>query len=153
MISKFIKLKGAIQQFLVFLKSVSGKKKFNRKMLPDLSEEDWALLSGLCIILKPFTDVTEVLNGGKYPTFSQALPLLRTLKNFVSDHDLFNEDVITQKSSHVDLRTYIGEDFPIYCSNFKELLNYDLKRFCRAIFGNRFDDIMDYISRPSLSQI
>ena len=34
MISKFIKLKGAIQQFSAFLKSVSGKKDFNRKKLP-----------------------------------------------------------------------------------------------------------------------
>ena len=111
MISKFIKLKGAIQQFSAFLKSVSGKKDFNRKKLPDIYEEDWALLSGLCIILKPFKDVTEILSGEKYPTFSQALPLLRTLENFLSDHNLFSEDVIHRKPSHVDLEAYIGEDF------------------------------------------
>ena len=63
------------------------------KKLPDIYEEDWALLSGLCIILKPFKDVTEILSGEKYPTFSQALPLLRTLENFLSDHNLFSEDV------------------------------------------------------------
>jgi len=84
-----------------------------------------SFLSGLCTILKPFKDVTEILSGEKYPTFSQALPLLRTFENFESDQDLFNEDVINRKSSHVDLRTYIGEDS--FSSTVLTLKNYQSK--------------------------
>ena len=75
--------------------------------------------------MKPFKDVTEILSGEKYPTFSQALPLLRTFENFESDQDLFNEDVINRISSHVDLRTYIGEDS--FSSTVLTLKNYQSK--------------------------
>ena len=113
MLMKFIQLKDGIQQFLVHLKSMNGKREFNRKCLPDLEEEDWALLSGVCVLCQPFKDATTLLSGEKYPTFCHAFPLLRTLKSVLSQEDLFEETFLRQSrgSSHLHLLLYTTEDF------------------------------------------
>jgi hypothetical protein len=61
---------------------MNGKREFSRKCLPDLEEEDWALLSGVRVLCQPFKDATTLLSGEKYPTFFHAFPLLPTLKSF-----------------------------------------------------------------------
>ena len=42
-------------------------------------------IEGLCNILTPFKNATCLLSGESYPTFIQALPTLRKLKNFLID--------------------------------------------------------------------
>jgi hypothetical protein len=138
MVAKFIKLKGAIQHFLMFLKSVNGKREFSKKKLPDLVEEEWALLSGLCIILKLFKNVTENLSGEKYSTFSHALPLLRILKNFLFDQELFHEDVIRQKLSHAELLPYTNEDFSVSCALSEVMPENNFESFTRRFTGMDF---------------
>ncbi|OQR84088.1 hypothetical protein THRCLA_23098 [Thraustotheca clavata] len=43
-------------------------------------------------ILIPFAEVTERLSGESYPTFALAFPLLRMIKSYLNDEDIFNDD-------------------------------------------------------------
>lgn len=61
--------------------------------------------------MKPFKNVTENLSGEKNSTRSQALPLLRVLKDFLSDQDFFDEDEIIQRYLHANLCPHKNEDF------------------------------------------
>lgn len=88
MVQKFLKLKNPIEQFLAFLSTSQGKREFLSKTLPDIMEAEWAVLMGLCELLKPFKDVTATLSGNSYPTFALALPLLRRIKGILSDETL-----------------------------------------------------------------
>jgi len=90
MILKFLSLKDAIEQFLVFLSTSSGRREFPARRFDFIIEEEWALLSGLCVLLEPFKEVTENLIGDAYPTFAHALPLLRGIHNFLEDDTLFD---------------------------------------------------------------
>ena len=90
MILKFLSLKDAIDQFLVFLSTSSGRREFPARRFDFIIEEEWALLSGLCVLLEPFKEVTENLSGDTYPTFAHALPLLRGIHNFLEDDTLFD---------------------------------------------------------------
>ena len=83
MLASLIRLKTGVHSFVHYLKTTDGKKEFSNKILPDVTEQDWVLIEGLCVILQPFKNVAEKLSTSKYPTFSQALPYLRRLKIFL----------------------------------------------------------------------
>ena len=67
------------------MKSSHGRKEFNNKKLPYISEEYWARIEGLCVIIDVFASATEVLSAEKYPTFVYCLPVLRQIKNHLND--------------------------------------------------------------------
>ena len=97
MILKFLSLKDAIEQFLVFLSTSAGRREFPSATRFDfIIEEEWALLSGLCVLLEPFKEVTENLSGDTYPTFARALPLLRGIKNFLEDDKLYDVNLVDE---------------------------------------------------------
>lgn len=52
--------------------------------LPILLQDDWKLLKQLCIILKPFEDVTRAVSGENYMTASLVIPLTAGLKRVCS---------------------------------------------------------------------
>jgi len=56
------------------------------------------------VLLKPFKDVTVKLSNEKYPTFCDALPLLRMLKNILSKENIFGQ-------GYADLLQYVSENF------------------------------------------
>ena len=60
--------------------------------MPTFSEEDWALIEGLCIILKTFANSTEALSAEEYPTFVYTMPILRKIKLYLNRNDLFWKD-------------------------------------------------------------
>jgi uncharacterized lipoprotein YehR (DUF1307 family) len=90
MLVKFITLKTAVKSFLDFLKSPEGRSEFRNKSLPDIGEEDWALIHGICWLLHKFEIITEKLSGEKYPTFVYALPYLRLIKEFLNNEKMFD---------------------------------------------------------------
>jgi hypothetical protein len=138
MLMKFIQLNDGIQQFLVHLKSMNGKREFNRKYLPDLEEEDWTLLSGVHVLCQPFKDATTLLSGEKYPTFCHAFPLLHTLKSVLSQENLFEETFLRQSrgSSHLHLLPYSTEDFyPTITLYFKACQRRILESFTKRFKG------------------
>ena len=84
MLTSLLKLKSGLQKFAHYLKTSDGKKKLSyKKNLPNVTEQNWVLIEGLCVVLQPFKYVTEKLSGSNYLIFSQALPYLRRLKNFL----------------------------------------------------------------------
>ena len=85
MIQSVLKIKSALVTFLLHLSTTDGRKEFNRKKLPLITEEEWIFLEGLCYILTPFKNATCLLSGELYPTFTQALPTLRKLKSLLID--------------------------------------------------------------------
>lgn len=94
MIMKVLSLKESIQQFLMFLSTNAGKREFSTtRRFPLITENEWAILAGLCVLLEPFKEVTENLSGDKYPTFAHALPLLRGIKSFLEDEAIFDESL------------------------------------------------------------
>jgi hypothetical protein len=104
MLMSMMKLKAAFVTFLYHLGTSDGKKEFNRKVLPSISEEEWIFIEGLCLILTPFKNVTSYLSGDKYPTFTRALPLLRQLKTFLTSAD---EDLFSKTSSCKPIAEYV----------------------------------------------
>lgn len=107
MIQKFLTMKNPLEQFLAFLLTSQGKREFSSKSLPNITEADWAVLTGVAKLLKPFKEVTTVLSGSSYPTFALALPLLRIVKETLSD-----EKILTSA-----LTEYTQEDFYVIVRN------------------------------------
>ena len=57
--------------------------------MPDISYEKWALIQGLCHLVRIFDKATKILSGEEYLTFVAALPVLRKVKEFVWDEQMF----------------------------------------------------------------
>ena len=85
MLLSMLKLKAPLGTFLLHLTTAEGKKEFNQKKLPQITETEWVFIEGLCNILNPFKNATCLLSGESYPTFIQAMPTLRKLKKFLID--------------------------------------------------------------------
>lgn len=100
MISRFVRLKEAISMFISYLKTPQGKKEFNRKVLPTITDADWAYFEAVIILLKPFSRAIKHLCGEKYPTFIFALPTLRSIESFLSNPGLFSK---TNQKSYIKL--------------------------------------------------
>ena len=68
-----------------------GKKQFSRKKLPEILEEEWALIDGLCILLVLFHNITTTLSGEKYSTLSIAFPVLCICKIYLMNKIEFDD--------------------------------------------------------------
>lgn len=90
MTSRFVQLKQPVYEFLVFVKSPTGKKELNKKRLPEVTNSDWAYYDGIIIFLKPFSVGTRHLCGELHPTFVLVLPTLRSIENFLGNPGLFS---------------------------------------------------------------
>ena len=77
-----LKLQTTITQFQAYYKSVEGKRNFKscKTKFPNLTEEKWAIIHGMCYLFAAFDKATKHLGGQKYATFVSALPCLRTIK-------------------------------------------------------------------------
>ena len=131
MLASLLKLKSGLQSFAHYLKTSDGKKEFSYKKLPDVTQQDWVLIEGLCVVLQPFKNVTAKLSGSNYPTFAQALPYLRRLKFFLqkAEDRLFTMDTDVQP-----IKKFIEN----YCEEeFFHLVLIDLKACCRVLL-NKF---------------
>ena len=83
-----------LRQFLASFASPLGRQEFRgSKALPDISYKKWALIQGLCHLMRIFDKATKVLSGEEYSTFVAALPVLRKVKAFVSDEQMFIVDL------------------------------------------------------------
>ena len=90
MLERIIKLMEPMRNFLAYFASPLGRQEFRgSKALPDISYEKWALIQGLCHMVNVFDKATKILSGEGYSTFVAALPVLRKLKAFVSDEEMF----------------------------------------------------------------
>ena len=132
MLTKILKHKDSIISFLHYLKTSAGRREFSNKKLPTISSMQWACIEGLCILLKPFYELTKVLSGEKNSTLVVAIPLLRMVKSILSNRNMF----IAQMKNQIQIfrDKYEEEDF------YKETLrNLDA---CREellqLFSNRF---------------
>ena len=94
MMQRLIKLQRPIDEFLLYYNSAAGKKEFKgiKTKLPWISDEKWAILHGLCYLLSSFGKATEILSGEQYSTFVSAMPVLRKIKHYISDPELFKFD-------------------------------------------------------------
>lgn len=85
---------------LQYLNCPEGKREFNNKSLPSFSEENWALIEALCIIVGIFGIATSALSGEMYPIFVYTMPVLRSVKRHLSNDVLFtkhsNKSVVKQ---------------------------------------------------------
>lgn len=63
MLTKMLRHKDSIISFLNFLKTAAGRSEFGQKKLPTLCAMQWASIEGLCILLKPFYELTKILSG------------------------------------------------------------------------------------------
>ena len=105
---RMLQLMEPINDFLSFYNSAAGNKEFKgtKTKLAPITDEKWAIIKGICYLLTPFGKATVALSGEKYSTFVSALPVLRKLKGFISDQNLFqfHEDHLTKtKRKYFDL--------------------------------------------------
>ena len=82
----------------------AGRKEFkgNKTKLTDITPKKWAILQGLAYVLTGFERGTKILSGKKYPTFVAALPVLRFIKNCISNDNMFiytNRDTLSQRQN------------------------------------------------------
>ena len=146
MLVKLIRLKTPLKSFLDYLTSPEGKKEFNRKILPRIDEKEWALVTGVCMLLQPFHNVTTILSGENYPTFIYALPYLYAIYSFLGNGNLLNVNANNVHDATVGVKTMFetyGHD-----PNFQEVMG-DLKilqklllREFRTRFSSLSNDIM-----------
>ena len=141
MLQKFVRLKTSLCFFLQYLKTSKGKRDLNNKSLPTFSEEDWALIEVLCIILKIFAIAIEALSAEEHPTFVYAMSILRKIKLHLSRNDLFWKDCE-------------AEDLKQFCESYREdtfkssiLSTLETIRFCllngfKTRFNNMTIDIL-----------
>lgn len=94
MLNRMIELQELMERFLAFFESSSGRREFKgiKTKVSVLNEEKWALIHGLCILLFGFDKVTRLLSGEEYSTFCSAMPLLRQLKAYICDENMFTLD-------------------------------------------------------------
>ena len=146
MLVKLIRLKTQLKRFLDYLTSPEGKREFNRKILPRIDETEWALVTGVCMLLQPFNKITSILSGEKYPTFVYALPYLASIHSFLRNDNLFSVNVNNIDDATVGVKTVFetyGDDpnFQQAMGNLKVLQKLLLRDFCTR-FSNLSDDIM-----------
>jgi len=104
MLTKILKHKDSIISFLHYLKTSAGRREFSNEKLPTLSTMQWASMEGLCILLKPFYELTKILSGEKYSTLVVAFPLLRMVKSILSNRNIFigqGEDIHMKKQIQI----------------------------------------------------
>lgn len=68
-----------LQRFVELEDSIKVTAALLNKNLPVLTEEEWAICGELCIILKPFEEITKKLSGEKYITASEVIILTNGL--------------------------------------------------------------------------
>lgn len=89
-----VKMQTTIDQFQVYFKSAEGKRNFRsaKTKFPNLTDEKWAIIHGLCYLFTVFDKATKALGGHKYPTFVSGFPCLRIIKSHLADDQMFNMD-------------------------------------------------------------
>lgn len=92
MLAKLLKNREHIEEFLRFVETPQGRRIFEARKFKPLYPNDWALIDGLCILLKPFVALTEALSGEQYPTFIHALSCLHIALNDFNQDALFNSN-------------------------------------------------------------
>lgn len=90
MLENFLSNKQPVSQFLFFVSTDEGAAIFGNK-IPILTPTEWALMSGLHILLEPFKKVTRDLSGNSYPSFSFAVPSLLNMQKELNSRTLFRE--------------------------------------------------------------
>ena len=63
----------------------------NRTKLPDVSEREWTVVTGLCYVLQPFSVATEELGTQKTPTVAAVVPVVKFLSMILSSTDMFTK--------------------------------------------------------------
>ena len=113
MLRRMLKLQTIITQFQVYYKSAEGKRNFrsSKTKFPDLTEEKWAIIHGLCYLFAAFDKATKYLGGQKYPTFVSALPCLRTIKQHLDNDRMFDNayEVSSNKKFKSKFQNRYGE--------------------------------------------
>lgn len=71
MLERFVELEEAVKSTIALID----------KNLPVLSREEWQECKDLCIMLKPFDEMTELVSGEKYMTGSSVIVVTRCLTN------------------------------------------------------------------------
>lgn len=90
MLENFLEKREPVELFLSFLSTQAGQTAFGDK-IPGLLPRDWALLSGLFILLEPFKKVTVDLSGNSYPSFALAIPSLLNMLKELKSEKMFDE--------------------------------------------------------------
>ena len=92
MLRRMIKMQTTIDQFQVYLKSAEGRRNFRntKAKFPNLNEEKWAFVHGLCYLFTVFEKATRELGGQKYPTFVSGFPYLRMIKHHLNNQNIFS---------------------------------------------------------------
>lgn len=71
MLERFLKLRGALDAVIKNLKT-------------DFTVEMWEAIKQVCMILKPFEEITHIMNGSHYLTASLAIVIVDGLKNVIN---------------------------------------------------------------------
>jgi len=85
MLCRFVELENAIKATLAILDT----------NLPTLSPEQWKLCKELCVVLKPFEEVTKIVSGENYMSASLVIVLYKGLKDVTDKMYLKNFDINT----------------------------------------------------------
>jgi len=91
MLCRFVELENAIKATLAILDT----------NIPTLSQDQWKLCKELCMVLKPFEEVTKIVSGENYMSASLVIILYNGLKDVIEkmcakDFEIYTTQVIIQ---------------------------------------------------------
>jgi len=92
------------------------------------------------MLLKPFDSVTKYLSGQKYPSFTAAMPLLREVKQILSNTTLFDmsDSACTNKTFKLNFKRDFLE-YPFFDRVVNQL--EECRIFLLEEFTKRFTDV------------
>lgn len=144
MIENLISLKPAINNFLQFMNDRSQNKvdypEKKPKKLPDLLEDDWCLFEGLCVLLQPFKDATELLSGENYHSFVFSLPIIRKLQSYLQSQSMYSY----KSNATPEIKEWYKK-YQVSARNFNKIVRTldELRKGILESFDKRFRNIHD----------
>ena len=132
-----LELKEPITKFLEFYKSPLGNEEFKSEetKLDIVEEKEWAIIHGICHILRIFDSATKMLSSEKYSSFVTAFPVLRSIEEKIGDAELFQfteTSSLAQSKFKTDFYGEYGH------ASFFESVIRDLDS-CRVLLLNEFN--------------
>ncbi|RLN48432.1 hypothetical protein BBJ28_00000074 [Nothophytophthora sp. Chile5] len=93
MLRRLLRLRPALDAFFAFLRDRPEAHEFDdvRRKLARPTSEDWFIVQCLVKLLEPFRVATGHLSGARYPTLVALFPVIRSLRDEISEPNLFDE--------------------------------------------------------------
>ena len=136
MLLRSLELKEPINQFLTYYATPIGQKEFKslKTKLDKVTEKEWAIIHGVCHLLKSFDSATKFLSTEKHSSFVTAFPVLRYIKDKIGNEEMFGFAETSSDTQSKFKQEFYGQyGYEIFFESVVRVLNS-----CRLLLFNEF---------------